>query len=85
MATQKGLCCSGKLARGVAIRKLPIPMNGGTFVNDSKAWTKRFVYHSSSIDNNTVFGPIGQLFDAGVRWNNHVYCIPNDLTIPAEK
>ena len=85
MATQKGLCCSGKFARGVAIRKLPIPMNGGTFVNDSKAWTKRFVYHSSSIDNNTDFGPIGQLFDAGVRWNNHVYCIPEDLTMPAEK
>jgi hypothetical protein len=87
MAIQKGLCCSGKLARGVAIRKLPIPIGdvGGTWINQSDAWTKRFVNYSNAVDNNTEFGPIGGLFDAGVRWNDHVYCIPTSLTIPDEK
>jgi len=87
MATQKGLCCSGKMARGVAIRKLPIPIGagGGTWVNQPDAWTKRFVYLSNAVDNNTEFGPVGGIFDAGLRWNDHVYCIPNSLTIPPEK
>ena len=85
MANQKNLCCSGKMARGVAIRKLPIPISGGTWVNQEDAWTKRFVYLSNAVDNNTEFGPIGSLFDAGIRWNNHVYCIPDSLQVPAEK
>jgi hypothetical protein len=85
LAQQKGLCCSGKFARGVAIRKLPIPIDGTTWVNQPDAWTKRFVYLSNAVDNNTEFGPIGGLFDAGLRWNNHVYCIPKTLTIPDEK
>lgn len=85
MAAQKNLCCSGKFATGVAIRKLPIPINGGTWINEQSAWTRRFTYLSSAVDNNTEFGPIGGIFDAGVRWNNHVYCIPESLEIPAEK
>jgi len=43
------------------------------------------VYLSNAVDNNTEFGPIGGLYDAGLRWNNHVYCIPKTLTIPDEK
>jgi hypothetical protein len=85
MALQKNLCCSGKFASGVAIRKLPIPITGGTWVNEQSAWTRRFVYLSSAVDNNTQFGAIGSIFDAGVRWNNHIYCIPDSLEIPAEK
>jgi hypothetical protein len=85
LATQKGLCCSGKFARGVAIRKLPIPIAGNTYINDPTAWTKRFVYLSNAVDNNGDFGPIGGIFDAGVRWNTHVYCIPESLEMPAEK
>ena len=85
LAAQKNLCCSGKTARGVGIRKLPIPMPNGTWVNQDDAWTKRFVQYSNAIDNNSEFGPIGQLFDAGLRWNNHVYCIPAGLEIPEEK
>ena len=85
LAKQKGLCCSGEYARGVAIRKLPIPIEGNFWVPKEDAWTKRFVYLSTAVDNNTEFGPIGDLFDAGIRWNNHVYCIPKSLKIPDEK
>lgn len=81
----KQLCCSGKAVRGVAIRKLPIPMTGGVWVNQADAWTTRFTYRNDAVDNNGQFGPIGQLFDAGIRWNNHVYCVDaNDPEIPAE-
>lgn len=85
LAQQKGLCCSGKFARGVAIRKLPIPITGSTYVNQADAWTKRFVYLDNAVDNNSDFGPVGGIFDAGVRWNTHVYCIPDSLEMPAEK
>jgi hypothetical protein len=81
IATQKLLCCSGKMTTGVAIRKLPIPIDNGTWLNDPAAWTNRFVYLSSAVDNNNEFGPIGEVFDKGVRWNNHVYCIPKDLAV----
>jgi len=81
----KQLCCSGKAVRGVAIRKLPIPMTGGVWVNQADAWTTRFTYRDDAVDNNGQFGTIGQLFDAGIRWNNHVYCVDaNDPDIPAE-
>lgn len=85
LANQKFLCCSGEYVRGVAIRKLPIPFNNGGWIGDQDAVTKRFTYLDTSVDNNAQFGPIGALFDAGVRWNNHVYCVPKGLNIPAEK
>lgn len=85
IANQKNLCCSGTVARGVAIRKLPIPLANGVYSKDASAQTRRFTYLNNVIDNNQDVGPIGALFDAGVRWNTHVYCIPSDLNIPAEK
>ena len=87
MALKKNLCCSGEVARGIAIRTLPIPIVGGLWVNDKTAWTKRFVYLSSSEDNNQTFGPLGSLFDKGIRWNDHVYCVSSQIKaqIPAEK
>lgn len=87
LAAQKNLCCSGEYVRGVAIRKLPIPMGNGSWVNQPDAFTKRFVYLSSAEDNNSTVGPIGSIFDAGVRWNNHVYCVPKGFKaqIPAEQ
>ncbi len=84
LAQQKSLCCSGKFARGVAIRKLPIPIAVSSYVNQPDAMTKRFVYLSNAVDNNGDVGPIGDIFDAGVRWNDHVYCIPESLDIPPE-
>jgi hypothetical protein len=84
LAQQKSLCCSGKFARGVAIRKLPIPIAVNSYVNQPDAMTKRFVYLSNAVDNNGDVGPIGDIFDAGVRWNDHVYCIPDSLDIPPE-
>lgn len=87
LAAQKRLCCGGTTMRGVAIRKLPIPINGDAWVNEADAFTRRFVYLSTAPDNNPEFGPIGSVFDNGVRWNNHVYCVRETFKsqVPAEK
>lgn len=77
MAAQKNLCCSGTAMTGVAISQLPIPLTGGTYKPaDAGASTRRFNYRTDEVDNNAESGSIGSIFDAGVRWNNHVYCVP---------
>lgn len=75
LAAQKNLCCSGKTMTGVAISQLSIPLTGGTYnPATGNSTTRRFNYRSDEVDNNV--GSIGTIFDAGVRWNNHVYCVP---------
>ena len=76
IANQKNLCCSGSVMTGVAISKLPIPLNDGKFKNEQNSVTRRFNYRSDAVDNNPESGSIGSIFDSGVRWNNHVYCVP---------
>lgn len=77
LAAQKNLCCSGRTMTGVAIGQLSIPLTGGTYKPaDSLSTTRRFNYRTDAVDNNTETGSVGSVFDAGVRWNNHVYCVP---------
>lgn len=78
LASQKNLCCSGTVMTGVAISQLPIPLTGNTYKpGDAGAATRRFNYRTDEVDNNSESGSIGSIFDAGVRWNNHVYCVPS--------
>lgn len=80
LAQQKNLCCSGKVMTGVAISKLSIPLTGGTYIPaTSQSTTTRFNYRTDEVDNNPETGSIGTIFDAGVRWNNHVYCVPSSF------
>ncbi len=77
LAQQKNLCCSGQVMTGVAISRLSIPIEGGTFMPpDMLSTSRRFNYRSDSVDDNPETGNVGSIFDAGVRWNNHVYCVP---------
>lgn len=74
LVSQKRLCCSGKAEIGVAVSKLPIPLTDGSSIpNNSLAETRRFTYIDGEIDDKD--GVRGD-FDAGQRWNNHVYCVP---------
>ncbi|MBL7666127.1 MAG: hypothetical protein JNM93_13410 [Bacteriovoracaceae bacterium] len=75
IAKQKKICCSGKAAFGRAISELFIP--GAEAVPDAKR--RRFVYSSGVIDNNSETGNAYDVFEAGVRWNNHLYCVPDDF------
>jgi hypothetical protein len=81
MVSQKNLCCSGEAMTGVAISQLPIPIkdasgNPSYLPPDSSNTTRRFTYMDNSVDNAPETGGVQSLFDAGVRWNNHVYCVP---------
>ena len=77
LAAQKNLCCSGNAMMGVAISQLSIPLENGTYKPaDTGSTTRRFNYRTDAVDNNTETGSVGSVYDAGVRWNNHVYCVP---------
>ncbi len=78
MASQKNLCCSGTVATGVAISQLNIPIEGGLYINPATqlSTSRRFNYRTDAVDNESTTGSVGTIFDAGVRWNNHVYCVP---------
>jgi hypothetical protein len=80
MAAQKRLCCSGQTMAGVAISQLPIPLTGGVIMPaNGNALVRRFTYRDDQVDNNAETGSVGSFYNAGVRWNNHVYCIPESV------
>ena len=78
LVVSKNLCCSGKAMTGVAISQLSIPLTGNTYPLPATltSTTKRLNYRTDDVDNNAETGSVGSFFDAGVRWNNHVYCVP---------
>lgn len=78
IAQQKNLCCSGKLSYGHAIHSLMIP--GSESVAEARV--TRFIYSDGQTDNNSETGSIGEIYEKGVRWNNHVYCVPSSFQDP---
>ncbi|MBY0517133.1 MAG: hypothetical protein K2P81_09505 [Bacteriovoracaceae bacterium] len=83
IAQNKNLCCSGNIVTGTVIADLFVPLQGGNRLPQAK--TKRFAYRSDAIDNNDETGAIGNIYDAGLRWNNHFYCAPADYTPPGQQ
>lgn len=69
LAAQKNACCSGFTARGEAIGDLKIPGH-----EEKADRVRRFIYNNNDSDN---FNGAANAYDAGVRWNNHVYCVPS--------
>lgn len=83
LEVQKRICCSGKAVYGYAISKLHKPVNAGYVdITTPKSWTRRFVDGDEPYNNNSQTGGIADLYDAGLRWNNHVYCVPADFQEP---
>lgn len=81
LVSAKNLCCSGKAMVGVAISQLSIPLKNNQFPLPATftSTTKRFNYRTDDVDNNDETGSVGSFFDAGIRWNNHVYCVPESM------
>lgn len=74
--SSKGICCSGQPpVYGRAINKFKIPGAENATGNLSKP--KRFVYNNNPSDDFAETGYAAQSYDAGVRWNNHLYCVPS--------
>lgn len=78
MAGQKNLCCSGKVMTGVAISQLSIPFPGESYLPPTSLTTsRRFIYSDTAVDSNPETGDKGSIYNLGVRWNNHLYCVPD--------
>ena len=71
LACSKQVCASGKIANGVALSNLPV--HG---FPKEQLRLRRFV--DGDGPSNAGDG-INKLYDAGLRWNNHIYCVPSSL------
>lgn len=71
IACQKRICASGTLIRGVA--HSPLPVKGH---ENSDKFFRRFL-DGNDLSNN--INGLAQLFEEGLRWNNHVYCSPQAI------
>ncbi len=72
IACVKNACASNKLARGVAISNLKVPGHEDSTIN-----VRKFVVGDGIGSNNNNWA--ASLYDAGLRWNNQIYCVPGNL------
>jgi hypothetical protein len=71
LACQFNACASNKVAKGVSLSNLKVPGH-----EDSEKNVRRFLDGDTSanqINDRTKF------YEAGLRWNNDIYCVPGDL------
>ena len=66
------MCCSGRAMYGFALGEFLIP---GAPQNSAK--TRRWISRAD-LDNADEVGNAVDKFNAGLKWNNHVYCVPSD-------
>ena len=72
----KNMCCSGTAAEGVAVGTYFIPINhSNKITSPTPAMTRRFI-QNQTLDNDVDVGGAYSKFEAGLKWNNHVYCVP---------
>ncbi len=72
LACTKHACASNKVARGVAISNLKVPGH-----EDSNFNIRSFVVSNDGFSRRNK--EVSSLYDAGLRWNNQVYCAPEKL------
>ncbi len=76
----ESMCCSGKAITGKVVGNYLIPLDGGMKVDCQT--TRRWIY-LGDLDDDVDVGPAASLFDYGVKWNHHVYCVPEDFEFEA--
>ncbi|MDP7320969.1 MAG: hypothetical protein QF441_10195 [Bacteriovoracaceae bacterium] len=70
------MCCSGKATYGSVINDFLIPIDYDKKYNCAK--TRRWLYLASLDNDEDVDGGVSK-YNAGLKWNNHVYCVPEDF------
>jgi hypothetical protein len=70
LAYQEGLCCSGSVTRGKALNILKV--HG---LEDQNYTVRRFL--DGSTPNEKSSKAVKDFWEAGAKWNNHVYCAPS--------
>ena len=78
------MCCSGKAVYGSIINRLHIPINYDNKISGECAKTRRWTYLDTLDDDVDVNGNASRV-KAGLKWNNHVYCVPADYEVPVDK
>ena len=71
MACNEGLCASRTLAYGIALADLRVPGH-----ENNRYTVRRYV---DGYERDTRGEGLARSFRAGLRWNTHVYCIPQGL------
>lgn len=74
LACQLNVCASGVIGRGVALSNLKVP--GHTEDGQAKL-VRRFIDGKDTANN---FSGLADLWEAGLKWNDHVYCVPADIS-----
>lgn len=73
VACEKRICASGYMAFGVAHGEY----NLNNVADDAQVKTINRFIENTTTDNDTG---LYDLFDAGLKWNNHIYCIPQEVS-----
>ncbi len=68
------MCCSGQATTGVALGLYYIPIEY-TSISQDQAKTRRWLYDSTLDNADEVGGGITK-YNAGMKFNNHIYCVP---------
>ena len=79
LACQKQVCDSGTLARGIAWSNTKVP---GHTSEDSSYFVRQFLDNPTDADEDDFNGLVS-LFEAGLKWNTHVYCVPEEIDTSA--
>ena len=73
LACTQRVCASGTLSLGVALSPLKYPGH-----ENSDKRVQRFVDGNDEVND---FSGMASLYDEGLRWNTHVYCVPRQLQL----
>lgn len=73
LACQLDVCYSGYVARGVSYSALPVT---GHQESNPEFTTRRFLEGDAAVENGNG---LLDLWNAGLRWNNQVYCVPSNI------
>ena len=73
VACANRICASGRLAVGVALTHLKFPGH-----ESEDKFIQRFLDGNDAANNSLG---LADLYDEGLRWNTHVYCVPDKLEI----
>ncbi len=73
VACSQRICASGRLAVGVALTNLKYPGH-----ESSEKLVQRFIDGNDEANNDLG---LADIYDEGMRWNTHVYCVPDQLQI----
>ena len=80
LACQKQVCDSGVIAQGVAWSNVKVP---GHSSEDETVLVLQFLDSTSSEEDD--FNGLVQLFQAGLKWNSHLYCVPSNIDTDASE